>query len=229
MKKCSLIDFCEVYPLRMRHSFFINYSYVIIDPRSRQAVVIDPAWELAQITSQLEAAGACLSAILLTHAHYDHVNLVEPLIDFAQPVVYMSRREIDTSGFRCRELHGLMDGEQFMINNMGITCFLTPGHTPGSMCFKIENSLFTGDTLFIEGCGVCQSPGSSPEDLFGSIQRLKKEIDDQVLIFPGHSFGQQPGQSLQVLRENNIYLQLEREHFISFRMRKNQPGIFDFQ
>ncbi|WP_347836740.1 hypothetical protein [Gracilibacillus sp. JCM 18860] len=58
---------------------------------------------------------------------------------------------------------------------------------------------------------------------------MKREIKNDVCIFPGHSFGMPPGQTMEHLRKNNIYLQLNREHFIKFRMRKNQLGLFDFQ
>ncbi|MGW8956328.1 MBL fold metallo-hydrolase [Paenibacillus sp. NPDC055715] len=229
MKNCNLADFFEVYPLRMQFSFFINYTYVIVEPLTGKAVVVDPAWELVKLTSKLEALGISLGAILLTHAHHDHINLVGPLVDLTEPDVYMSQKEIDTSGFRCRKLHGLVDGDVLNIHNIVISAILTPGHTAGSMCFLMENNLFTGDTLFIEGCGACQSPDSSPEELFVSIQKLKTQIDDRTRVFPGHSYGQTIGQQMHILLQNNIYMQLERNHFINFRMRKNQPSFFGFQ
>ncbi|MBA4543504.1 MBL fold metallo-hydrolase [Thermoactinomyces daqus] len=219
----------ELYPLRMSYSFFINNSYLIVEPESRQAIVIDPAWELNKITEQLERTKADLRAILLTHSHHDHVNLVPPLLERAQPDVFMSRAEIEVSGFRCPQLHALEDGDRLSLRQMELHCLLTPGHTAGSMCFWLEDSLFTGDTLFAEGCGACHLPGGSAEDLYVSIQKLKAAISDHVRIYPGHSFGQPPGQTMKHLREHNIYLQLNRKHVISFRMRKNQKGLFDFR
>ncbi|WP_246065006.1 MBL fold metallo-hydrolase [Melghirimyces algeriensis] len=213
----------------MSYHLFINYTYLIVEPNSGHAIVVDPAWELDKITQQLEKAHANLRAILLTHSHYDHVNLVPTLSDWMQPDVFMSQKEIDASGFRCKRLHAVNDKDRLLLGELPFHCLLTPGHTAGSMCFQLEKSLFTGDTLFTEGCGACPVPGGSPEAMYLSMQRLKAEIKDDVRIFPGHSFGMSPGQTMGHLCKNNIYLQLNREHFIRFRMRKNQQGLFDFQ
>lgn len=219
----------DPYILRMSYRFFINYTYLIVEPKTRYAIVVDPAWELDKITRWLEKKQAELRAILLTHSHYDHVNLVPTLSDLMQPDVFMSQKEIDASGFRCKRLHGVDDHERLLLGGFPVHCLLTPGHTVGSMCFQLEKSLFTGDTLFTEGCGACSMPGGSPEAMYLSVQRLKAEIKDDVRIFPGHSFGRPPGQTMGHLCKNNIYLQLNREHFIRFRMRKNQRNLFDFQ
>ncbi|PWU67371.1 MBL fold metallo-hydrolase [Gracilibacillus dipsosauri] len=217
------------YSLKMTYQFFINYSYLIVEPNSRNAIVIDPAWELEKITKLLKKNNAKLRAILLTHSHYDHTNLVPTLSEAMQPDVFLSQKEINASGFRCERLHAINDNDSLSLGGLSFRCLLTPGHTTGSMCFYLGNSLFTGDTLFTEGCGVCIRPGGSPEAMYSSIQRLKREIKNDVCIFPGHSFGMPPGQTMEHLRKNNIYLQLNREHFIKFRMRKNQLGLFDFQ
>lgn len=219
----------NLYSLKMSYHFFINYTYLIVEPNTRNAIVVDPAWELDRITQQLEKKHAKLRAILLTHSHYDHVNLVPALSDLMQPDVFLSQKEIDASGFRCKRLNAINDNDRLLLGELPFHCLLTPGHTMGSMCFQLDKSLFTGDTLFTEGCGVCPRPGGSPEAMYLSIQRIKAEIEDDVRIFPGHSFGMSSGKTMGHLRKNNIYLQLNREHFIKFRMRKNQRGIFDFQ
>ncbi|MBO1581234.1 MBL fold metallo-hydrolase [Bacillus sp. XF8] len=219
----------NLYSLRMSYHFFINYTYLIIEPNTRNAIVVDPAWEIDKITQYLEKKHANLRAILLTHSHYDHVNLVSVLNDLMQPDVFMSQKEIDTSDFRCKRLHAVNDNDRLLLGGLPFYCLLTPGHTMGSMCFKLEKSLFTGDTLFTEGCGVCPRDGDLPEAMYLSIQRLKTEIKDDVHIYPGHSFGMPPGQTMEYLRKNNIYLQLNQKHFIEFRMRKNQRNFFEFQ
>src|SRR5699024_6130919 len=168
--------FYRQYSLKMSYSFFINYTYLIVDPNSKDAIVVDPAWELDKIIQQLEISNANLRAILLTHSHYDHINLVPSLSKHMKPDVFMSQKEINESGFRCDRLHAVNDNDCLELGGLPFRCILTPGHTMGSMCFYLENSLFTGDTLFTEGCGACSRPSGSPEAMYHSIQRLKKEI-----------------------------------------------------
>jgi glyoxylase-like metal-dependent hydrolase (beta-lactamase superfamily II) len=97
---------------------------------------------------------------------------------------------------------------------------LTPGHTAGGVCYLIENNLFSGDTLFAEGCGYCSGRGADPRAMFHSLQLLKRTIAPQTLVFPGHSYGQLPGQTFGSLLKNNIYLAFDDERkFVQFRMR----------
>lgn len=220
----------RVTPLRVTFSHFINYVYIIHDPASGQAVVVDPSWDLNGITARLEALNADLKAILLTHSHYDHVNLAAPLVHTFSPRVYMSHEEIDYYNFRCPNLTPVHDGEQIRVGSMEITCMLTPGHSFGSMCYLMSDSFFTGDTVFIEGCGMCSFDGGSAESMYESIQRIKRTVPPHVRVYPGHSFGKEPGDPLGHLFNDNLYFQLDQKHhFVSFRMRAHQPKAFDFR
>ena len=85
------------------------------------------------------------------------------------------------------------------------------------------------DTLFNEGCGSCTEIKSNPELLFNSIQFLKNHVQDNCLIFPGHSFGSDVGKTFEQVKKMNIYLGIEdKNQFVDFRMRKNQQSGFNF-
>ena len=220
----------DLYQLKVGSATILNFNYIIIDKSSGQATIVDPAWDSERITRTFSELNAKPDKILLTHAHYDHINLVSWLVEQFDSQVYMSAREIDFYGFKCKNLHALEDAEQLTSGQTQITCLLTPGHTAGSMCYLLSESLFTGDTLFIEGCGMCNTFGGSPTQMFASIQQLKRTIGPQVCIYPGHSFGKDPGYTMSDLFQQNIYLQIENEeHFIQFRMREGQKYLFDFK
>ncbi|WP_426446226.1 MBL fold metallo-hydrolase [Paenibacillus sp. S-38] len=221
----------EVVPLRVTWRHYINYSYLIVDRASRQAAVVDPAWELDTIVSEVERQGAVLTSILLTHAHHDHVNLVEALCSrYTGLAVYMMSRECDFYGFSAPGLHRLGDSDTLLIGATPVRCYLTPGHTAGGACYLLPDSLFSGDTIFIEGCGMCAGAGSDPHELYHSVKRMQRLVPDEVRVYPGHSYGAKPGQTMRYLRENNIYFQIEsQEHFVGFRMRKNQSNLLNFQ
>lgn len=219
-----------VHTIKTFHHRWTNYCYIIEDIVSRSAIVVDPSWELSKITNKLSELEVDLSAILLTHSHYDHVNLVEPLSALFHPQVYMSKTEIDFYQFRCKNLIALQDLETISIGMTKAQCLLTPGHTAGGMCYLFSESIFTGDTIFTEGCGICEEHGSSADDMFDSVQRIKSIVSPEVRVYPGHSFGQAPGQTIGELLKHNIYFQIDkREYFVKFRNRKNQRGIFDFK
>jgi len=221
------------YEIHQIKTFFLtwsNYSYIVLDKITKSAMIVDPAWELNKIENKLNQLNANLVAIFLTHSHYDHVNMVNPLVKKYNPAVYMSKQEIGYYRYRCSNLEGLNDEETVKVGETDVTSILTPGHTAGGMCYLLQNSLFTGDTIFIEGCGICCGYGSSAAQLFESIQRVKSRIPENVNVYPGHSYGKPSGQTLKYLTKENIYFQIEKkEHFIDFRMRKNQKGLFDFK
>lgn len=212
-----------VYQLEMVHQNGINFCYVIIDKETRKSAVIDPAWNLGLITQLLQTEKGELTSILLTHSHYDHVNLVVPLAMMYNCQVYISSTERDYYRFQCPSLNVVEDLETLIVGNTGISCCSTPGHTIGSMCFLLDGCLFSGDTLFIEGCGICTTAGGSPEDMFDSLQRIKSVVPSDTCVYPGHSYGKEPGYPLKYLYQNNIYMMIEdKKHFIHFRMRPGQ-------
>ncbi|WP_234025574.1 MBL fold metallo-hydrolase [Bacillus paralicheniformis] len=219
-----------VYQFKVRHANIINYNYIIVDLQSGRSAIVDPAWNMGLITSIFREIGTEPDIVLLTHSHYDHVNLVDEFTECYDVKVYMSRMEISNYGFASQNLIPVEDEDIIHLGGTSITCLLTPGHTAGGMSFLLKGSMFTGDTVFIEGCGVCDMPGGSPEQMFSSIQKIKRLVSPSVRIFPGHSFGKEPGYPISYLLENNMYFLIdEQSHFVNFRMRKNQKHVFDFK
>ncbi|MBT2288323.1 MBL fold metallo-hydrolase [Paenibacillus albidus] len=217
-----------VHQLRMTSDQFINYCYLIEDTFTQTALIIDPSWNLDKVVDLLQGRHLQLTAIALTHAHDDHVNLVVPLIERYHPVVYMSRTEIEFFAYTCEKLYPINDLDGIPFGDTKVLGLWTPGHTPGGMCFQLHDHLFTGDTLFSEGCGACDLPGGSPEQMFDSIQRISKSLPGHTRIYPGHSYGIEPGKTIEEIKRYNIYLGFNREEFIEFRMKKKQNNQLKF-
>lgn len=219
----------KVYKLKLQYRTFINYSYIFVDIKSRQAMLVDPAWNINYIVQALENMHLKLCGVLLTHSHFDHTNLAAPLANRYNVDVYMAKQEIEFYKFNCINLKPLQDEELIYVGETAIKCMLTPGHTAGSACYYADGCLFTGDSIFIEGCGIC-TPGGTAEDMFWSIKKIKKTIPATTKIYPGHCYGKELGCELGYLLENNIYFQVEHmDKFVAFRMRKGQSGIFNFK
>jgi len=211
----------RVVVLKMIYQFMINYNYLIVDPISRQAVIVDPAWQMEKIENALMETQAELKGILLTHAHPDHIHLAKPLAAKHNCPIWMSKKEITSSGFNAEQLIGI-DEMSWSIGQMQIQPILTPGHTPGCICYRIGDNLFTGDVLFAEGCGICPDTQSAYQ-MYDSLSNLKKTLDPQTRIFPGHSYGKIPGRVFSKILKENIYLQFnDQTSFAAFRLRSGQ-------
>lgn len=218
----------EIITLKMQRREIINYTYLLIDNQKAEVLIIDPSWELNKIKEIIERRDLTVASVLLTHYHYDHINLVDDIIDHYDCSIYIGLEEINYYNFKCKNMEPLIDREKLPFGNTSILCLETPGHTRGSMSFLVNNAFFTGDTLFIEGCGACDAKGSDPQSMYYSLQKIKTYVNDDTAIYPGHSFHLPVGQTYRTVYENNIYLQLmEKEKFVDFLMRKTfRQGVF---
>lgn len=220
----------QIHPIKVRFAFFKNYSYLLTDMGTKETALIDPAWEFAKINSVIIGQGLKITAILLTHSHFDHVSLVKAFTRHYYPRVYMSAKEVAYYKFKCSNLCPVEHNYQIKLGETTITCLETPGHSAGSMCFLLPDALFTGDTVFIEGCGMCQTPGGNPLEMYQSIQLIKERVDPGVAIYPSHSYGKEPGYPLRYLLANNLYFRFESgPEFVTYRMRPRQKKWFDFK
>lgn len=220
----------DIYILKVTHFFIKNFVYFIVDRKSRQTAIIDPVWDKKSILHILHEKGLQLTFILITHSHPDHIQLADALARTTGAVVHMSGIEIDFYDFDCYNLVPLDSHNTIRLGNTVITPIHSPGHTKGSLCYMTDNHIFTGDTLFIEGCGLCWGKGADPYEMYDTIQMLKKIIPPDMKVYPAHKYHREPGLSFQEVFNYNIYLDFrDKESFVKYRMRKNQRNLFSFK
>jgi hydroxyacylglutathione hydrolase len=211
----------DVTTIQVCCGFFKNYSYLVVDPRTRQAVLVDPAWEIDKIKRAILHADATLSAVLVTHAHPDHTDLAVTFAENHLCPIWASADAIEHLP-RQKQHFQAIDGRRLQIGELFIEPIPTPGHTSGCVCYVIGNNLFSGDTLFAEGCGMC-SDVATAHAMFHSLETLKSRLRPTTRIYPGHSYGVPTGQPFSAVLRENIYLQFnDREAFTAFRLRKGQ-------
>lgn len=211
----------RVFLIKVARQIMKNNNYLIVDPATRQAVIVDPAWQMDAIKDALASVRCDLSGVLVTHAHPDHIDLAKPLAEAHGCPIWMSRQEIAASGFTARQLVAI-DETPWRVGQMSIEPLLTPGHTPGCVCYRIGDNLFTGDVLFAEGCGICNGTAAA-HAMFESLERLKSALKPHTRIFPGHTYVRAPGQRFSDVLNHNMYLHFrDKESFAAFRLRKGQ-------
>jgi glyoxylase-like metal-dependent hydrolase (beta-lactamase superfamily II) len=187
-----------------------NFSYLVWDEDTLDAAVIDPAWQPEKLAAFLKAEGLKLRAVLLTHAHPDHVNAVKffTALDAELPV-YLHEADHFMLETAPKLLKGALNDEKIEVGALKLLVLHTPGHTPGSVCCQAGKAVFTGDTLFIGECGRVDLPGSSPEALYDSFVKLAA-LPDDAAVWPGHSYNGDTS-TFGVQKEYNLYLKLARQ------------------
>lgn len=201
-----------------------NFIYLVGAVSSREAFVIDPAWDVAGILSALEADGRSLAAIVLTHHHDDHVNGVPGLLAVRDVPVLVQRAELEFAPGVFERYRGALKpvgpGEQVRLAGLDVGCLHTPGHTPGSQCLRCGGVVFTGDTLFVNACGRCDFTGGDPRAMHRSLFEVLGALPGETTVYAGHDYGDVKVSSLARERAQNPYFKLARvDDFVAWRMR----------
>jgi len=198
-----------------------NFAYVIGDRTTREVVFVDPAWDIAGLLKLIEERDYHLTGALLTHYHPDHcggsfgqntVEGVSRLLEHQSLPIYAHELEADgvrrVTGISEGDIKKVSSGDKLRIGDIDIEFLHTPGHTPGSQCFRVKNTLISGDTLFIDGCGRVDLPGSDTEDMFRSLQQLAS-LPDDTLLLPGHNYSAVPHATMGETKRSNTYLKIK--------------------
>ena len=196
-----------------------NLIYLIKDLKSSEIAVIDPAWDVDAIFRAAEEMGGLITQIFLTHSHYDHVNGVDQVLHRSDAQLHVHKIEDHFWGGAGRnaQLHG--SGERLKIGASELKIHHTPGHTPGSVCYELDGKLFTGDTVFVYGCGRCNLRGGDPETMYHTLKKIGTSFDPAMMILPGHDYATCPTSSLEKQLQGNPFFKLKTlNEFVEYRM-----------
>ena len=149
-----------------------------------ELLIIDPGGGKEKILKEAAKIKAKVKYIINTHGHPDHVFANEDIRKETGAKILIHEAEKDFIRFKADKF--LEDGDEIKIGNSVLKVLHTPGHTKGGICLLGNNSVFTGDTLFKDGCGRTDLPGGSQEDLEKSLEKLKKILKPEMTVYPGH-------------------------------------------
>lgn len=196
----------------------VNFAYLIGDRATREALIVDPAYGVGDLLDVAATDEMTVVGVLATHHHPDHVGGslfghtiegVPELLDRAPMRIHANRHEVDLirrmTGAAASDVVGHDSGDRVTVGAIDVELLHTPGHTPGSQCFLVDKMLVSGDTLFLEGCGRTDLPGSDPAAMYESLRRLVA-LPDDVAVFPGHRYSAPSVGSMASVREMNTAL-----------------------
>ena len=184
-----------------------NFIYLIGDPQTHEAMVVDPGWEVPKILKAAEQDGYRLTHALVTHHHFDHVMGLGELLKTVDLPVYVHREDAPLLEVSRSSLKSVSGGETIQVGEVPLTLIHTPGHTPGSQCLLVDGRLLSGDTLFIRACGRCDLPGGDPSQLYDSLAHKLKPLDEATIVCPGHNYADVPTSTIGQEKQTNPFLQ----------------------
>ena len=212
-----------------------NLAYLVGSHSTREALVVDPAWNVDALLDLAETDGMKVVGALVTHYHQDHIggsvfgmNIegVPRLLERCPVPLHVNEREAEgtckVTGASESDLVRHEAGDEITLGGLRIRLLHTPGHTPGSQCFLVEERgmpghLVAGDTLFLGSCGRVDLPGANPEDMYYSLNTTLKALPDDTLVYPGHFYSSEPYDSLGSQKRTNPFLRVTSlEQFLMF-------------
>ncbi|MDQ3737777.1 MAG: MBL fold metallo-hydrolase [Actinomycetota bacterium] len=205
-------DFAAGHPVAQQ---MVNFVYAIGDRQTGECVLVDPAYAVDELVDLVEADGMALTGALATHYHFDHVGGtmmghtvegIDRLLERSSVPIHVQRDESPwverSTGVSGQHLVAHDPGDIVSVGAIEIRLLHTPGHTPGSQCFHVDGRLVAGDTLFLEGCGRTDLPGSDPALMYDSLQTLAA-LPPSTVVYPGHQYSVASSGTLGAITEQN--------------------------
>ncbi|HZN41033.1 MAG TPA: MBL fold metallo-hydrolase [Planctomycetota bacterium] len=202
----------------------VNFCYLIGDAKSHEVVLVDPCYAVSELVDLAERDGMKVTGVLATHYHPDHVGGdlfgqqlegVRELLARCPCKVHVQRPEVPwvkhMTGCSDSDLAVHESGDVVKVGEIPIQLIHTPGHTPGSQCFLVQNRLVAGDTLFLQGCGRTDLPGGDARQLYMSLTQKLAHVPDGAVLYPGHLYDPRPSGSMGETRRSNAVFKPKTE------------------
>jgi glyoxylase-like metal-dependent hydrolase (beta-lactamase superfamily II) len=199
---------------------FAVFCYLVTEPETREAMVVDPGGEPGKILDRVREREARVRWVVCTHAHPDHVGAAAKVKAETGASVVIHREEVPSlrkmsQRVFTRLLGGkpvgkpdvlVEEGDRLEIGSCEVRVLHTPGHSPGGICLLAEGNLFSGDTLFVGGVGRTDLPGASWGVLSASLREKVLSLPGSTRIWPGHDYGPVPTNLLEAEKLENPFL-----------------------
>lgn len=189
-----------------------NFTYLLIDEINNSCIIVDPSWDLDTIFEYIKKNNLQIKFIINTHSHFDHTLGNEQVVQVTRAKIMQHRNS---------PLHKdkiLEDGDRIEFGSSIIDVIYTPGHTKDSICLIVDNEIIlTGDTIFVGSCGRLDLPGGSASEMFDSIYGKLSNLDEKLIVYPGHHYGSKKTSSMRDEKQNNFVFKFRsKEEFLSF-------------
>jgi len=189
----------------------LNFSYIVYDEKNSIGAIIDPSWDLEKLLVFLEKNNITAKYIINTHTHFDHILGNDHIAEITKAEIIQHEKSMQ------KKDRSVVDHENISIGEVNLDVLYTPGHSEDSICLIVNKvSIIAGDTLFVGNCGRVDLPGSSPEMMYDSLTKIAN-LDDSLVVYPGHNYGPTPTSTILNEKRNNPMLNFKtREAFLEY-------------
>jgi len=185
-----------------------NFTYVVEDEETDEAIVIDPSWDLEQIEQIIQRNNLKIKYVINTHHHFDHTLGNEGMVKLTNAQIIQHEKS------ELKHDITVKDGDVIEFGNSKLTVLHTPGHSKDSMCLIGDGKIFSGDTLFVGNCGRIDLPGGSAKELYHSLFDVLYSLNDDLILYCGHNYG------------NSLTSTIGKEKLTNFVMQKRTEQEF---
>ena len=194
----------------------LNFSYIVYDEKNSIGTIIDPSWDLEKLLVFLEKNNITAKYIINTHTHFDHILGNDHISEITKAKIIQHEKSTQK-----KEI-SVVDHENISIGELNLEVLYTPGHSEDSICLIVnKESIITGDTLFVGNCGRVDLPGSNPEKMYDSLSKVAN-LDDSLVVYPGHNYGSTPTSTILNEKTNNPMLNFKtKEAFIKYMVNED--------
>ncbi|HKR72880.1 MAG TPA: MBL fold metallo-hydrolase [Candidatus Nitrosocosmicus sp.] len=192
-----------------------NFTYLIIDEKNNECIIVDPSWNLETIYEYLKKNNLQINFIINTHSHFDHTIGNEQVAKLTGAKIM---QHISSPLLKDKALE---DGERITFGSSSIDIVHTPGHSKDSICLILDNKvILTGDTIFVGSCGRLDLPGGSASEMFDSIYGKLVNLDGELVVLPGHHYGSKKTSTIKEEKVNNFVFKFKnKDEFLNFMNR----------
>ena len=194
----------------------LNFSYIVYDEKNSIGAIIDPSWDLEKLLVFLEKNNITAKYIINTHTHFDHILGNDHISEITKAKIIQHEKSTQKKG------RSVVDHENISIGELNLEVLYTPGHSEDSICLIVnKESIITGDTLFVGNCGRVDLPGSNPEKMYDSLSKVAN-LDDSLVVYPGHNYGSTPTSTILNEKTNNPMLNFKtKEAFLKYMVNED--------
>ena len=182
-----------------------NFTYIVEDDDTNQAIIIDPSWDLAELELVIKRNNLKIKYIINTHHHFDHTLGNDGMVESTGAKIIQHESSELTHDISVR------DGDVIEFGDSKLTVLYTPGHSKDSICLVGDGKIFSGDTLFVGSCGRVDLPGGSSKELYHSLFEVLYHLEDGLVLYPGHNYGNTAISSIGDEKTTNPILQRRTE------------------
>jgi glyoxylase-like metal-dependent hydrolase (beta-lactamase superfamily II) len=188
-----------------------NFTYLLEDEDSGEAIVIDPSWDLPDVLQTIERNNMKIKYIVNTHYHFDHTIGNDFMVKSTGAKIVQHKESALKNDMK------VYDGDKIKFGNSEVTVFHTPGHSKDSICLVGDEKIFSGDTLFVGNCGRIDLPGGNARELYHSLFDVICKMNENLVLYPGHNYGSSVTSTIGKEKKTNFVLQPRTEdEFVEF-------------